>query len=140
MTRKILSIVSLAVVFAVLVPLSVATSASEVNCRVPFSFTAGGQTLPPGVYAISTGAGYMRVNGLRHGAFLLTIPNTERARGQARLVFLKTGDRYELNEVWMGDGNGLQVPLSKRGSVDRRASNAPVERIVILGDVAAGSR
>jgi hypothetical protein len=140
MTKKMLSIASLALVVAVLVPLSVTTSASEVNCRVPFSFIAGGQTMAPGLYSISTRQGYMLVRGSHQGAMVLTLAGTERADGHARLVFLKTGERYDLSEVWTGDGSGLRLPPSKRQVNDRVASSASVERVVILGDVAAGSR
>ncbi len=139
MTKKMLSIASLALAFAV-APLSVTTSASEVNCRVPFSFIAGGQTLAPGVYSISTSQGYMLVRGAHQGAVVLTMAGRERADGHARLVFLKTGERYDLSEVWTGDGGGLRIPPSKRQLAERVASSAPVERVVILGDVAAGSR
>lgn len=139
MTKRILSIVALAMVVAILAPLSVTTSASEMNCRVPFSFVVSGKTLPAGSYNVSTSQSYMVIRGLSHSAIALTLSGRERA-GQARLVFLKTGDRYDLSEVWSGDGSGLQIPQTKHRGEDRRASNAPVERVVILGDVAAGTR
>jgi len=140
MTRKMLSIVSLAMALAVVVPLSVTTSASELNCRVPFSFIVGGRTMPAGLYSITTSQGYMLLKGLSHHSFVLATPGSEGSGGQARLVFLKAGDRYDLTEVWSGDGRGLQIAVSKRQLEDRRASTAAPERIVILGDVAAGSR
>jgi hypothetical protein len=140
MTKKVLSIVSFALAFAVLVPLSVTMSASQVNCRVPFSFIAGGKTLPPGSYSVSTSQGYMAIRGLRDTAIVLTMTSRERADGHARLVFLKTGERYDLSEVWAGDGTGLQVPPSKHRVDNRLASNAPAERIVVLANVAAESR
>ena len=141
MTRQTLSIVALAVPLAVVAPLSVTTSAAEVNCRVPFHFVASGRTLPPGLYTISTRNGYMMIKGLTgQSAIALASSNNERADGHARLVFLKTGDRYDLSEVWSGNGDRLQIPQPKRHRDDRLASNAPAERIVILGDVATGSR
>jgi hypothetical protein len=133
MTKRTLSIVALAVVLAALAPLSVTTSAAEVNCRVPFSFVAGGKALPLGSYTVSTSHGYMMIKGLSgQSAIVLGITGNERADGRARLVFLKTGDRYDLSEVWSGDGAGLQIPPTKRQVEARRASNAPPERIVIL--------
>jgi hypothetical protein len=140
MTRKMLSIVSFALAFAVLVPLSVTTSASQVNCRVPFSFIVGGQTLPPGLYSVSTSQGYMVMRGSSHNAIALTLAGRERADGKARLVFLKTGDRYDLSEVWSGDGTGLQISAPKHRIDARVASNAPAERIVVLANVLAESR
>lgn len=140
MTKRILSIVLLATVVAILVPLSITTSASELNCRVPFSFIVNGKTLPPGMYSLSTTQGYMVVRGATQSAVVLATGNIERSIGQARLVFLKSGDRYDLSEVWSGDGNGLQIAPAKHRIDERRASNAPVERVVILADVAAESR
>jgi hypothetical protein len=132
MTKRTLSIVALAAMLAVLAPLSVTTSAAEVNCRVPFSFVAGGKALPLGFYTVSTSHGYIMIKGLSGQAFVLGINGNERADGRARLVFLKTGERYDLSEVWSGDGAGLQIPPTKRQLEERRVSNAPPERIVIL--------
>jgi hypothetical protein len=133
MTKRALSIVALAAVLAVLAPLSVATSAAEVNCRVPFSFVVGGKTMPLGSYTVSTSHGYMVIKGLTgQSAIVLAMNGNERADGHARLVFLRTGDRYDLSEVWSGDGVGLQIPPTKRQLEERRASNAPPERVVIL--------
>lgn len=141
MTKRILSGVALAVVIAVLGPLAVTTSAAEVNCRVPFAFSVRGETMPAGFYSVSTTPAYMVIRGLgHHSAIALAIAGSERAGGQARLVFLKIGDRYDLSEVWSGDGAGLQIPASPRQLEDRRASNATPERVVVFGDVAAGSR
>jgi len=140
MTKRILSIVSFVMAFAILVPLSITTSASEVNCRVPFSFIAGGQTMSPGLYTVSTSQGVMILRGARSNAVILTLADTERANGQARLVFLKTGERYELSEVWRGDGTGLQIPPAKHRADSRLASNAVPERVVVLADTVPGSR
>jgi hypothetical protein len=131
MTRKMLSLVAFATVLAVLVPMSITTSASEVNCRVPFSFIVSGKAMAPGLYSVSTSAGYMVVKGLTQSAIVLTIGGREAANGHAKLVFLKTGDRYDLSEVWSGDGNGHLIPATKRQLEDRRAANVPTERIVI---------
>ncbi|HEX4565792.1 MAG TPA: hypothetical protein VH138_04130 [Vicinamibacterales bacterium] len=139
MTKRILSSVSFVVAFAILVPLSITTSASEVNCRVPFSFIVGGQTMSPGLYSVSTSQGYMILRGARQNAVVLTLADKESANGQARLVFLKTGDRYDLAEVWRGDGTGLQIPPPKHRADTRLASNASPERVVVLADGAAGS-
>jgi hypothetical protein len=139
MTKRVLSIVALAMLVAI-VPLSITTSASEVNCRVPFSFIVSGKTLSPGFYTVSTGHGYMVIRGVRDVAIALTSQHNERADGQARLVFLKTGDRYDLAEVWWGDGSDLQIAPSKHRADSRLASSAPAERVVILANVEAGTR
>jgi hypothetical protein len=71
---------------------------------------------------------------------VLTLSDKERANGHARLVFLKTGDRYDLAEVWRGDGTGLQIPPAKHRADTRLASNATPERVIVLADGVAGSR
>ena len=139
MTKRILSIVALAMLVAI-VPLSITTSASQVNCRVPFSFMVGGKTLSPGFYSVSTGPGYMAIKGERDAAIAITIQDNRRADGQARLVFLKTGERYDLAEVWSGDGSGLHISQSKHRGDGRLASSALAERVVILANVEAGTR
>ena len=140
MTKRILPIVSFAMAFAILVPLSITMSASEVSCRVPFSFIVGGQTMSAGLYTVSTSQGVMILRGGRQSAIVLTLGDKERANGQARLVFLKTGERYDLAEVWRGDGTGLQIPPAKHKADTRVASTATPERVVILADVVAGTR
>lgn len=133
MSKRTRSIVAFASVLAVLAPLSITTSAAELNCRVPFSFVVGnGNRMPAGLYTISTGHGYMMIQGQTgQSAIALAIIGSERGGGAARLVFQKTGDRYDLSEVWSGDGGGLQIPLAKRHREDRRASNVSAEQIVI---------
>ena len=140
MTKRVLSIVVLATVVAILVPLSITTSASEVNCRVPFSFIVSGKTLPPGQYSVSTRRGYLVMRGVSQSAIVLTMTGEEQAGGRARLIFLKTGDRYDLRELWSGDGTGLKIAPPKHRADSRLASNVPAERIVVLADVAAESR
>ena len=54
----------------------------------------------------------MVMRGSSHNAIALTMVGRG-ARRQARLVFLKTGDRYDLSEVWAGDGTGLQISAPK---------------------------
>jgi hypothetical protein len=139
MTKRILSIVALAMLVAI-VPLSITTSASEVSCRIPFSFIVSGKTMSPGFYTVSSGHGYMVIKGLRGAAIALTSQTNDRTGGHARFVFLKTGESYELAEVWSGDGSGLQVPPSKHRADSRLASNAPAEQVVILANVVTGTR
>jgi hypothetical protein len=133
MAKRILSIVTLAMVLAVAAPLPLGAQASQVNCRVPFSFIVSGRTMPAGLYTLSMQPRYIRVQGLSASAFALTNSDSGKADGRAKAVFLKNGDQYHLAEVWTGDGSGRAIPVSKRELQDRRASNAPIERVVVLG-------
>jgi hypothetical protein len=134
MTKRVLSIVA-AAALAVFVPLSISTSAAEMNCRVPFSFIVNGKTLPPGLYSFSTSTAVLMVRGARGSAVVLTNNASRRADGGAvEAVFLKTGDRYDLSEIWTGDGAGREIVLKRKQLEDRaRAANTTIERIVIAG-------
>ncbi len=134
MTKRVLSVVAVAAILALFTPLSVTTSAAEMNCRVPFSFIVSGKTLPPGHYSLTTRDAVLYVSGIRAGAIVLTNNAQSRTERGIKAVFLKVGDRYELIEVWTGDGAGREVSLSRKHVEDRaRAANTPVERIVIAG-------
>ena len=50
MTKRMLSVLSVMSLVAMLVPLSVRIGASEVNCRIPFSFSVSGRPMPAGLY------------------------------------------------------------------------------------------
>ena len=54
--------------------------------------------------------------------------------GRAKLVFLRTGDRYTLLEVWTTDGADRAIPHARRSAEEyARAANLPAEQIVIPG-------
>jgi hypothetical protein len=135
MTKRMLSVVAVAAVLTAFTSLSVTTSAAEMNCRIPFSFIVNGKTLPPGPYSIATNDAVLMVKGLRTGAVVLTNGAGSRAEtGRAQLVFLKTGDRYDLFEIWTADGVGRAVVVPRKHLEDRaRAANTPIQRIAITG-------
>jgi hypothetical protein len=136
--NRMRSLILAATAVAVFTPLHITASAAEMTCRIPFSFVVNGTTLPAGDYSIETPAstGAMLVRGVRKSAFVMGLVKDRRADqvGRAQAVFLRTGDRYTLIEVWTTDGLGRAIPGARR-SVDARAraANLPVEQIVILG-------
>jgi len=133
MTKRVLSIVA-AAALAVFIPLSITTSAAQMNCRVPFSFIVNGKTLPPGLYTFSTSQSVLMVRGARGSAVILTNNASRPVDGAVEAVFLKSGDRYDLSEIWIGDGTGREIALNRKQLEDRaRAANTTLERIVIAG-------
>jgi len=136
--NRMRTLILAAAAVAVLTPLHITASAAELTCHIPFSFVVNGTTLPAGQYAIETPAssGAMLLRGVRKSAYVMGLVNDSRADrvGRAQAVFLRTGDRYTLIEVWTTDGLGRAIPGARR-SVDARAraANMPVEQIVILG-------
>ena len=136
MTKQLLKglwAVSLVAVFAAL---SVPVEAAEVACKIPFSFTVNGKTLPEGSYRVSTGAGTLFVRGFRSGAITLTNPVESDKPGAARLVFHKYGDQYFLRQVWTGGGSGRELPQPRlprslaRGAQDGKVATG-FEQVVI---------
>jgi hypothetical protein len=131
-----LSLIVTAAVLALFTPLSITASAAQVKCHVPFSFVVNGTTLPPGDYSIATNGGTVLLRGLRKSAFVTTVLADSRPDqvGRAKTVFLRTGDRYTLIEIWSDDGLGRVIPGMRKHVEERaRAANTPVEQIVVLG-------
>jgi hypothetical protein len=138
MANHMRSLIAAAAALVVLTPLYTTVSASEITCRVPFEFVVNGATLPAGHYAIgTTGAGAaLLVHGYRKSAIVMTTLNDSGRNeiGRAKMVFLRTGERYTLIEVWTTDGLARAIPGARK-SVEERAlaMNRPVEEIVIAG-------
>ena len=135
MTKQLLKglwAVSLVAVFAAL---SVPVEAAEVACKIPFSFTVNGKSLPEGSYHVSTGAGTLIVRGFSTGAIALTNRIESSKPGGPRLVFHKYGDQYFLRQVWTGGGSGRELPQPRlqrslaRGAQDGKV--ATFEQVVI---------
>lgn len=138
MVNRMRSLIVAAAALAVLTPLYITASAAEVNCRVPFAFVVNGATLPAGDYSISTNSygGSLLVRGFHKSAMVMTVLADRRTDqlGRAKAVFLRTGDRYTLIEVWTTDGLGRAIPNARKEvEVRAHAANTPVEQIVILG-------
>jgi hypothetical protein len=123
-----------AIALVALAPFSVTSSAQEMTCRVPFGFNVSGKALPAGHYNVANNNGVLMIKGERDGAIVMGIPagRIEKSSG-ASLVFLKTGSRYDLSEVWSLGGDRRVVRPSRRQMEERaRATDdTPVERIVI---------
>lgn len=134
MTKRLLSFIVAAAIVFVVAPLYVPASAAEVNCRIPFSFTVNGKTLPAGTYTIGNSNGALLVQGKQNGAFVLSTGTSRAAdrSGHGSVVFSRSGARYELIEVWNSDGSGREVRPSSRSKEERsHVEAAAAERIVI---------
>src|SRR5690242_20700187 len=111
MTKRLLSLVAAAAALVALTPLAVTTSAAEMTCRIPFDFAVDGAAFPAGSYMIGNTSGVLYLRGAYKGAFLSTAPTSGASdrSGRGKVVFLKTGDRYDLAEIWSSDGLGHLV-------------------------------
>ena len=135
MTKQLLK--GLAVSFvAVFAALSVPVEAAEVACKIPFTFTVNGKTLPEGSYNVSTTGGTLFIRGFRSGAFALTNGVEASTPSSAKLVFHKYGQQYVLRQVWMGGNTGRELPQPRLDrSLAKRAQEGKVatdfEQVVI---------
>lgn len=126
-----------AILVALLAAVSIPAEAAQVRCRIPFSFTVHGATLPPGTYQASTdmGPGMLAIRGDRSFAFAIANDLLSRDESEARLVFYKYGDHYYLREVWLGGRSGRELPQNHpKGEVKTaEGETAPgtFERVVI---------
>jgi hypothetical protein len=134
--NRMRSLILAAAAVALFTPLYITASAAEVSCRIPFGFVVNGTALPAGDYWIGSqgSGGALMVRGLRKSVVVATFLGDRRADqvGRAKAVFLKTGDRYTLLEVWTTDGVAREIPHARRSAEEHaRAANLPVEQIVI---------
>ena len=136
MAKRMFSLIVGAIALVAVGPFSVTASAQDMTCRVPFGFIVNGKTLPAGHYTVAKTNGVVMLKSERDGAVVLGIPagqRTDKSSGGS-LVFLKTGTRYDLSEIWSPGGDGRLVQLSRRQREERAARvthDTPVERIVV---------
>lgn len=101
-----------------------AQAQSRINhtANIPFAFTVGDTTLPPGLYTVTEiktadGTGVIQVKAKgRNGMFRLTDRvQVSRPRARNVLVFNQYGEQYFLAQVWRrGEKEGQSVRKSSR--------------------------
>ena len=92
----------------------------QIRVKVPFSFTAGGRTLPAGEYLVETrqlpNSALVRSSDSGR-AMVILLTNPSQARGSAPetcLMFHRYGDRYFLHQIWTaGNDVGQELPQSR---------------------------
>src|SRR6187431_3001188 len=131
MIKRFIPLVVASMLAVTLTPLSATLSASDARARVPFSFTANGKALLPGVYTVSTQGSALLIRGTNAGTFVISIQTNAGTYVQPKLVFDKTGDQYVLREVWMGGSTGYEVRAPKIAPEPRATMSEAVERIVV---------
>ncbi len=112
------------------------TEGAQSTFKIPFDFTVNGAALPRGTYTAYTAHSALFVQGLQHGAVVITIRLESKTDMESKLVFDKHGEQYVLRQAWMGGGNGRELPKPR---LDRelaeagggRPAAASVERVVI---------
>jgi hypothetical protein len=104
---------------------------ADISCKVPFTFSVSGKTLPPGAYAISTpDGGVLIVRGVTQGALALTNSLPSREQTDAKMAFHRYADQYFLREVWIGGGANRELPRPRQEG-KLKAANIDFDRVEI---------
>jgi len=83
---------------------------------IPFAFTAGNHTLPPGHYTVTrlSQKALRIVNSQNQGTFALKYSVEGRTSKSSKLVFHRYGNTYFLAEIWVaGSRTGARVVRSR---------------------------
>jgi len=96
---------------------------TESKANIPFDFQMTGQTLPAGQYIVKlTNDNRMLVFrnvATGHSSIAQAYPNKSGMPEVPKLVFLHTGDRYNLETAWFaGVSGGYCPPQGKRDRAD----------------------
>jgi hypothetical protein len=136
MKRNLIGTVS-AMALSLLITTNGAYAQSAARANVPFGFNVGTTHLPAGTYKIKRAdfdSNFIMVSNINTGDTVLSLFRRE-APGHIshKLIFHRSGDRYDLAEIWGGEGNaGMAVPVIKAERKVEIASNpAPTQNIMI---------
>jgi len=92
-------------------------SAQGLKAEIPFTFKAGGATLPAGSYILteSSGMRYIHMRNMDNLKAILLVPSVAgdpakawKAEGNPKLSFLCGDGRCVLNQIWNGNGPAYQ--------------------------------
>jgi hypothetical protein len=102
-----------------------AQTASRVQVRIPFEFSAGKTTLKPGVYTIKRMSGNLvqikNVDG--DSSAILNAPvnlSSTNSEATERLVFNKYGHEYSLAQIWLTADSGRELLKEKKAGKPER--------------------
>jgi hypothetical protein len=101
--------------------LTASTAVGQSNYRdtiadIPFAFTVGNHTLPPGRYTVTrlSEQALKIVNSQNQGTFALNNRVEGRAPDSSKMVFHRYGNAYFLSEIWVsGSRTGTKVVRSR---------------------------
>ena len=102
-----------------------AQTASRVEVRIPFEFSAGKTTLKPGVYTIKRMSGNLVTlrNAADKSSVMLNAPvnlSSTDSEATERLVFNKYGHEYSLAQIWLTADSGRELSKQKKSGQHER--------------------
>lgn len=126
MNNKIYRTVAILGIFLAFAVVSVhAQAPSKVEVNIPFEFSAGKTTLPPGRYTIKRMSGNNVTLRSEDGQskVILNAPVTDTSSNPntvERLVFERYGEHFALSQIWLTADTGRQVWTNKKGAKSER--------------------
>jgi hypothetical protein len=131
------TVVALVIVFAAA---KVGADSGQISAFIPFEFTVRGTTLPAGTYTVSPQVGSLDVLSVNHrtgGVYLLgnRVHAADAKDGATRMTFHRYGDRYFLNQVWLGSGMGgftLPETIEERELAKPQSGAPPLTTVTIF--------
>ncbi|HKY44163.1 MAG TPA: hypothetical protein VJM50_13845 [Pyrinomonadaceae bacterium] len=116
-------------IFAIFLGFAVASveaqTASRVEVKIPFEFSAGKTKLNPGVYTIKRMSGNLvqirNVDG--NSSAILNAPvnlSSTNSEATERLVFNKNGDEYSLAQIWLTADSGRELLRQQKSGKPER--------------------
>jgi hypothetical protein len=115
-----------------------------VRANIPFEFTVGNNTLPPGEYEILQPAETIRdLRLIRRtdgsaGMMVLTIAaDRQSSNAQAELIFHRYGHEFFLSQIWTPAGTGQNLYQSRREK-ELASGETPKEVALLLAGPTAG--
>jgi hypothetical protein len=127
MKKQILTVAA-ALAFTALVP-ATSHALQVTQAKVPFAFQAGDKMMPAGEYQIQRALPSTKeVQQIRRAdssasTFVLTIPAESRNKDAGpRLIFHCYSNECFLYEIWSGNGDGMELEVSRREKEISRTS------------------
>jgi hypothetical protein len=106
---------------------------------IPFSFTAGGATLPAGEYTVDTSIrGIIIVKSVEQKASSITSTMPVQSldiQSASKLVFHRFGNTYLLSQVWtQGDYNGREANVASTERKLAKQYKAPDKTVAVAAE------
>lgn len=107
-----------------------ALAAAQIRVYVPFAFEAGSSVLPEGHYTVQAALGgrYLLLTNVNSGdgTNVFSMPAGDPANPKSpRLVFERLGSSYRLAEVWVGEGLGQSIPMTRQQLLVAKQGGTP---------------
>jgi hypothetical protein len=118
-----------------------ARAQERAEANIPFPFVVSGQEFPAGHYEFSMQDGVLDIRGIDHplSVFAMTNPaaGQDPAGNQTALVFTRSGNEYELSQVWESRREGLEIASHATAKKQTHAAATITPTVVLSSSLEA---